>query len=220
MFNFKNYKMKKLSNFLLLSLTVLLVSCQSDEMFDEPASNVVVQNPPADVFRVYPTGMTTRSSNAVYIDIEYSNNLVFYNILSERYTPQQIQTNYNVEFFVPDDFSWLHYAFDNIERYPKTNASGGIYFLYEESPGNFYPLRYMGYQGEYYIGSMTPVRWCFNLYKDSGNISPNTLTVYYVPMRIKLTHKMGGPSYTYDIIQIGRFWGGSPMYWEFTLPWW
>ena len=90
--------MKKLSGFLLLAATIVLGSCQSEEAFDENSSNVNVQNPEKEVFRVYPTETATRSSNTIYIDLEPNDRKVYYNIQSTTYTPQQIEDNYKINF--------------------------------------------------------------------------------------------------------------------------
>ena len=209
--------MKKLSGFLLLAATIVLGSCQSEEIFDDNASNSTVQNPKEGVFRVYPTGTTTRSSNAIYIDLEPDDRKVYYNIQSSSYTPQQIEANYKIEFFVSENFDWLSNAFKYIENSPRTNTPGKLYWLHEQN-GDYFPYRPSGYKAEYYFAKITPIRWCLNMYKIFENDLPNVYYSYTLPTRIKITHKMGGPSFVYDIIQTGGSVGGSPMSWRFSIP--
>lgn len=210
--------MKKLTRFLLLIFTISLASCQSEELFDDQMTDIIAKNPKDGIFRIYPTGSTTRSANTIYIDLEPANRLVYYNFQSDRYTPQQIQANFKVEFFVGENFDWLSRAFNTIENFPRTNANGQLYYLGEQD-GDYFPLRGFGYQAEYSINAVTSVRWCLNMYKVNDEGQSNFYYTYLFPIRIKLTHKWGGPSFTYDIIQsCGYFGGGGEFNWQFSIP--
>lgn len=195
--------MKKILT-LLFATTLFLSSCQNDEFTE----NQSVENPKETVvsnekFRLYPTNVTTRDANTIYIDFEPQNRQVLFYIESGTLSADRIASNYNIEIFTRGSFNFLGDAYNSIESENPGSCTNTPLYSYITQGDQIICMN--GPYYEYYVAyySKTPIsttNWKFSVDRLLNEISAsNSVRSYVIPTRIKISHKFGGPTFIYDI---------------------
>ncbi|MDU1904716.1 MAG: hypothetical protein E6772_08025 [Dysgonomonas sp.] len=196
--------MKNLFRFLFIFLAVGLVSCQSD--------NAVLPGIDDDTENIQDSVGLRAAYH--YFDMQaygYGREIC-YNLLTYSHTYDQFTADFDVEWYIGEDFNWLSTAFNSIENYPRMNESGYLYSIAQQGD-DYYTYRYGGHTAEYSIKTIEKGKVRISLDKVPAN-SPNTMSHYKIPVRTKFTAKDGStPVIYYDLIWDCKIWGGT----DFTI---
>lgn len=214
--------MRKFFILMLTAMPFIMSSCQSDDFTNgKNVDETIVTNDTTShvkTLRLYPTNVTERSSNSIYVDFEPNDRQILMYIESETMSASRIAANYNIEVFVAEDFHLLKEAFYYIESYNKDN--GKLYFVRHEDGDAWYPVHYDGYQAEYSKAKVEPTILKLTIDKVYHEPLPSNVATYFIlPTRIKVSHKNGGPTYIYDINLRFDILGSNPVgTWRLNSP--
>jgi hypothetical protein len=203
--------MKNLFRLFLVLLTVGLVSCQSDE---DSSFNVPLE----DDTEIIGDGFTLRAS--YYFDLALGTDgksINYYLHHNDDFDYNQFNADYDVQWFVGEDFDWLSNAFNYIESYPRTNGSGSLYYPMEQNE-NYFLLYSRGYQADYSTTTAASSLWRLSMDK-VPEMASNVGCMFKIPVRTKIIPKNGGYTRIYDIIWTCRIRGGtSPSFtWQYKI---